>query len=343
VAIIFFDSFDHYNAADIGSKWSAIQSLGDLSMVTGRFGGQALKINAVSNAASLTKNVSPITNFVMGLAYYRSSFTFENIPFSFYSGSSEQVSVNLGSDGTLNFYYNGSPLTVTNASAYSPLTLNRWNFIEILINCSTSVGANSCKIFVNNNLYQTLNTGQNIDHAGTGTINNITTRNTYPNQSQNYIDDFYLLTIDADTTGPLGDSRVEAIYPTGAGSNTDWTPDSGSNYARVNEVHADGDTSYVSSNTLDQVDTYAFGGLSSTPSAIYGVQACLWNRKDATSVRQIEPTAFVGGTAYSQLPSTSMSTSYSCYTAIFRFNPATLAVWTESDINGAEFGFTLST
>jgi hypothetical protein len=342
MALIFIDGFDHYTAADFTNKWSSGTSFG--SMITGRFGGQAYNIQEIFGTPAISKVLpAAYTSMVLGFAFhFDSTNAYNSNLIIFQSSASEQISVLLKTDGTLNFSYGGTTLTSTNSTAYSPLTSNHWNYIEIQIGCSTSVATNACKIFLNGNLYQTLNSGQNSNNQGSGSINQFTISGVGSGGNM-AIDDLYFLSIDGDTTGPLGDCKVETLYPTGAGSNAEWTPDSGSNYARVNETHADGDTSYVFSDTLDQIDSYAFGSLSSTPTTIHGVQACLWNRKDATSVRQIEPTTVIGGTAYSETPTTSMSTTYTCYTAIYRVNPQTLALWTESDIAGAEFGFTLST
>lgn len=76
----------------------------------------------------------------------------------------------------------------------------------------------------------------------------------YPNT---YVDDMY----SADVTGD-GDQVPPALrfvpsLPDGAGASSQWTADSGTNYARVNETTApDGDTSYVETATTAQKDLY---------------------------------------------------------------------------------------
>ena len=87
------------------------------------------------------------------------------------------------------------------------------------------------------------------------------------------IDDFIVFNDDADQTGdltsssmPLGGTntqgraglRCSTSRPFAAGSNTAWTPDSGANYARVNEAVADDDTSYIEATASGTNDTYAF-------------------------------------------------------------------------------------
>lgn len=77
-----------------------------------------------------------------------------------------------------------------------------------------------------------------------------------------YIDDMY----SADVTGD-GDQIPPALrfvpsLSDGAGGSAQWTPDSGSNYARVNETTVpDGDTSYVETATTAQKDLYTFADI----------------------------------------------------------------------------------
>ena len=46
------------------------------------------------------------------------------------------------------------------------------------------------------------------------------------------------------------------LRPNAAGDETNWSPDSGSNYARVNESSQDGDTSYVERTSTIANDLY---------------------------------------------------------------------------------------
>ena len=346
MALIFIDGFDHYNIGDITAKWSTITGSIQWLMATGRFGGQCVQGNRYGGVATITKAFTGLTNFAIGIAVkFPSVQSGVNNFFTFLSGTGEQVSISMKADATMTFAYNGTALTSTNSGTYGPLTLGQWNYVEVLLSVGTSVAANSCKLYLNGNLYQTLNSGQNTDHQASGSVSAVSFRidNAYDSSNPWYFDDFYLLTIDSDTTGVLGDCKIETLYPTGAGTNTQWTPHTGSNYAQVNEAHFDSDTSYVFSGTSGQIDTYTFGDLSSTPTTVHGVQSTIMVKKDATGTLQVEPTVYTGGTAYQGTPSTTLFTSYAAYTSIFRTNPATSSAWTGSAVNGVEFGFTVST
>ena len=80
--------------------------------------------------------------------------------------------------------------------------------------------------------------------------------------SKSFVDDMY----SADVTGD-GDQIPPALrffgqLPDGAGASTQWTPDAGSNYDRLNETTVpDDDTTYVETAVVAQKDLYAFEDL----------------------------------------------------------------------------------
>ena len=58
-----------------------------------------------------------------------------------------------------------------------------------------------------------------------------------------------------------GDARIIGLLPTAAGANTNMTPLSGDNYANVDDAQSlgnDGDTTYVSAATSQELDSYEF-------------------------------------------------------------------------------------
>lgn len=85
--------------------------------------------------------------------------------------------------------------------------------------------------------------------------------------AETFIDDGYVEDVNGEGDQvPEGYQFVMAV-PDGAGSSTQWTPDAGSNYARVNEDSApDDDTTYVEDAAAAQLDLYTFGNLTEGPS-----------------------------------------------------------------------------
>ena len=139
----------------------------------------------------------------------------------------------------------------------------------------------------------------------------------------------------------LGDIAVVALYPTGSGGNTTWSPDTGSNYARVNEAVADGDTSWVQTGTAGNVDSYAYGALAGAPASIYGVT---WNaeaRKTDASTYKIRRFFKAGGISFPGSTDYSLPTTYVMNQEVLQANPATSAAWTAGDLAASEWGVKL--
>lgn len=101
-------------------------------------------------------------------------------------------------------------------------------------------------------------------------------------------DDLYILSGNA----PLPNSfigtgaAVNSGFPSGAGSSTEWTPSSGSNYDRVNDASPSGN---VSSDVMDEVDLYQLDVSSgvSAPNEVLGVQLSAKASKSDTGTRSL--------------------------------------------------------
>jgi len=153
-------------------------------------------------------------------------------------------------------------------------------------------------------------------------------------------DDFYI----CDTQGTannnfLGDVRIDAIYPTGAGSSTEFAPTgTANNWDNVNDTNPDGDTGYNASAVVGDTDLFAFSDLPSSTGTIFGVQANLNARKDDAGTGGMKPVVYLASTEYEGTEK-AMLDSYFDHTTIWELNPNTTVAWTQSDINGAEFGY----
>ena len=159
--------------------------------------------------------------------------------------------------------------------------------------------------------------------------------------SGNQWDDMYVL----DTTGSynndfLGDCRVETLFPSGAGSSTIWTPNSGANYAAVDEQAIDSDTTYVKSSVAGDKDMYVYDDV--TEESVFGVQTCLTARKDSTNLRRVKSVARIGGVDYDSAAEHTLTTGYLVHTRLMDTDPAA-AAWTAANLNAAEFGIKVST
>jgi len=154
-----------------------------------------------------------------------------------------------------------------------------------------------------------------------------------PNDSQAYFDDFVM-----DDAGWIGNTRIQGLVPTGAGTTTQWDPSAGSNYACVDELPPS-DTDYVYTNTADEIDTYAAGNMTGTIDSIKCVQIQARARKqDSPTPTQLQLVVRSGGSDHVSA-SKALPTSFGVPVYnIWELNPADSAAWEEADVNGMEIG-----
>jgi hypothetical protein len=340
MAIRFIDGFDHYAIGDITSKWSAVALTHGLDLAAGRFGGSALTVRGLDSPANyIFRDFGPgsYSAGVLGFAF-KPSTTSAIFLLRLMSGATPQISLQLNSDGTISY----SSLTSIPATSFATLAVGVWHYVELVFSISGSIAANSCQIWVDGALYSTLTAGQATNPAGGTTMNRIAIVPDGTGGPVQSYDDLYFLDIDGDTTGPLGECRIEALLPTGAGAHTAWTNTGGSsNWQSAGNTTPDGDTTYVGTATVNDVDSYVTSNLTSTPNTIHGVQVNLWSRKDDASPRSIEAALVIAGTTYTG-GDKSLLSSYSDQTTVFRKSPATTAAWTATEVNGMEVGVKLS-
>ena len=135
----------------------------------------------------------------------------------------------------------------------------------------------------------------------------------------------------------LGEIRVHSLSPTAAGSSTQWTPDTGSNYARVNEVPYSA-ANYVQSGTSGQRDTYTMADLPVSPETVLAVQNNIVAKRTDAAAISIKPVIKSGATL-SYGSSTSLTTYDSTLSDIRVADPNTSTAWTASGVNALEGGF----
>jgi hypothetical protein len=158
-----------------------------------------------------------------------------------------------------------------------------------------------------------------------------------------YLDDIII----NDTTGnapgntwPSG-AYVSGLAPTGAGATTQWNPSTGSNYACVDEIPPVG-TDYVSTNNVDQVDSYVLGDLPAAAAIVLGVEESIWaSRVGYPTPTTVKPLVRHNGTDYPEasgilVPITTVVPIRKCWGQ----NPGTgPADWTVDNVNALELGF----
>jgi hypothetical protein len=247
------------------------------------------------------------------------------------------LSFNAG-DGSLALY-RGNGTTLIASSSPGQVLVGTWKYIEISATISDTIGI--CTVRADGLVVISF-TGDTRNGGTATTFDTVTIQAAAlgVGSGSNYLwDDVYL----CDDTGSapynnfLGDVRVYSLSPTGAGASTQWTPDTGSNFSRVNEIPYSS-VNYVQSNTSGQRDTYAVTDLpAGGVTTIYGVQNNIIAKRTDAGAVAVKPTLKSSATiAYGT--STLLPTSDTVVTDVRTTDPATSATWTVNGVNNLEVG-----
>lgn len=347
MALRFVDSFAHYAIASVQQKWTNQNNSGSESFATAtpRFsGGSYWHIGYAGNQTHyLQKVLDAQATWIVGFAFRTNANTIgSHVIAALYDGTTFHVDLRIGTNGKLVVTRNGTTL----ATGSTVLNSDTWYYIEWKTTISDSAGVVAVQIdgvaetltFVTGNA-----TNQDTRNGGNASADSVLLGGGKSNVGTR-ADDFTDVYI-CDASGSvnndfLGAIRVAPLRPDGAGNSTQFTPDSGSNYARVNETAADGDTSYVESSTAGHKDLYTLGNLPTVPTAVKGIQIVTQDRKTDAGARTIRHVVRTGGTDY-ESASITQADGYAMHMTIREVNPGTTSAWAESEINGLEAGVKL--
>jgi len=347
MALLFMDSFDHYASADLLEKWTYRK--GDYFSIGayGRNGTNGLLCTNTSQTSHLAATVlGGVDEVIVGFAVKPIVITAAGASLlSFGGGTTWECGVAVLPDatlqpfrGTANFTTDGpgsmSYLTLIGSASSSGLQQGVWSYLEVRMKCHDSAG--TCIIRLNG--IEVLNlTGLDTLYS-TSTLTRFAVASTGTFNTYFHIDDLVVM----DTTGSLnntfmGDVTISAIFPTGAGNSSGWTPSAGSNYDCVNETSPNDDTDYNATSVLTTKDLYAFAD-APAGADIRAVQVLAAVRKGAEGPGQVKLVTRSNSTDYDGVAQGIGGTSYSYVREVYETDPATAVAWTEGGFNAAEFG-----
>lgn len=136
-----------------------------------------------------------------------------------------------------------------------------------------------------------------------------------------------------------GPMTVASLVPSSAGNKAQWTPLSSTNVSNVDDTVVDGDTTYNSTATNGNIDSFVATDTGYSAGTVLGVEwASEVRRLDASSTARVAPVFRIGGTDYVG-SDIAFSTTYTIQTQRYRQSPATSSAWTVSELDGAEVGY----
>ena len=329
----FLEGFDSYTYTDFGKKWQFVGTATNSNqLTTGRYGGQCYVTAAYSGVQTFSRTFDNKATWVVGCAIKMTqAIGSQPLIYWYDTANTGAAQVSLWLNNNI-VQVNRQSSTLLGISSRQ-IAMNSWTYVEWKVTIDGTTG--SFEVRVNGDTYIS---ASGVNTRGQ-TTNNWANMITFPvNYNYLLIDDIYVV----DTTGSinndfLGDIRVATLLPSGAGSNTTWTPSTGANYACVDETLINNDTDYVSTTVVGNIDTYAYADLPANTTAVKGVQTNLGIRKDDAGYRQACAVVRSGGTNY---PATAvgLSDSYVYQSDMWETDPATGVAWTPTGVNNMEAG-----
>lgn len=326
MALIFMDGFD---ASDTSLKWNGGSFSGFTS--TTRFNsGKAIDI---AQGGSIQKKIAATSQIYVGYAYYQVvSGSSGGVVLQGDNGTTSHITVDITSTQVeLRSGNNGSVI----ASAAFNFVTATWNYIEVMATVAASGG--NCQVRLNGVLM--INFTGNTMNGGTNTTTDaisLVSNGGFANHG--YFDDLYA----CDTSGTannnfLGDVRVQTLVPNGVGSSTQFSPTgSANNWSNVNDL-PDSTSTYNSSATVGNRDTYAMGDVLGSTGTVFGIQDNIHAFKTDSGSANIKP-ALKSGASLVYDTTLILTPSNIWEAAIHETDPNTGLAWTPAGVNAVEFG-----
>lgn len=334
MALLFMEGF---GSNETTHKWdpssSNFSSQSSTPRVSGGYYGQG-------SVEVLYKTITASAQVFVGFGMRNSGLNSPYISFYGDAGATRHITVVRNSSTAVLEIRRGTESGTLLASGSQPLLNDQWNYIEVSVTISDTVGEVHVRlngITADEVSYtgdtKNAGTSTNIDrvqfYTGTGAVNDT-----------DYADVYILnSTGSAPTNTFLGDVVVRTLNPSGNGTYSQLTGSDGNqvdNYLLADE-RPFSSTDYVGSVTVGNKDTYAIADLPGGVTTIYGVQLNGMMAKSDGSAASARYLLRSGGTDYPGV-TRGLTTTYTGYYEMYTTDPATSVAWTTGGVNGIETG-----
>lgn len=338
MALRFMDSFNHYtSSADFLLKWTT-NSSSTISAGNGRFATGCLRFTNFNQGA--TKSIDAQGTWIIGFSLKLSALPSATVRlFKWMDAGSTQMEMKIQSTGAIQVMRNGT--AVTGGTSVNTMTAGVWYHIEWKTKFLDSISSGDCAVRVNGTEWLTVSAAQDTKATANTTADSFGFCADFNEARTIDVSDLYVL----DGTGSsnndyVGDCRVEALFPNGDGTYSQFTGSDGNsanNSLLVDETAPNGDTDYVESSTATQIDTYSMADLSSTPNNVRGTQTVLYARKTDAGTRQMAALMRIAATDYAGATH-DLGSSFQMHMHCRDVSPNTGIAFTASEINAIEAG-----
>lgn len=351
MAILFMDGLDVYDDADsaaaVGWAYTGGSFNATFSKTAGRFGGGAL-VTPAALTSNFWQYAYPLAN---NTTYYysfslKASALASGAPERLFSildiGASTLFLLSLTSAGTLRIA--NAAGTTTDSAVTNVIFGGIWCRIEIKFNAGTSTSTGSIEVRVNGTTVLNL-TAQNYFSSSGGALARFYNNNASSTSDRTFDDIVLNDTTSAVNNSWLGDVRIDTLQPTADTAQADWTKSAGtSGFALIDDTlgAADGDSTYLSSNTVGNKSEFAIADLGSASASIFALQMRTKSERAGLSARTYR-TYLKSSAAVSNGPTLQASAFAYCwaFNGIVNTDPNTSAAWDDAGVNAVNLGLEL--
>jgi len=355
VPILFYDGFGHYFSStpsgtdEVPRKWTYAYNAGSIRISTAtprRAGDPYLVLADASAIPTLGKKLSSVYDTVSGgFAFHNESPGEGHRGVSLMRRKVAQVTVVVNDDGSVSVVRGTSGGTVLGTSSPGDVPVGEWVFLEFKIYVHDSVGTyevykcsgSNCELLLDS----ASSAGQDTKGASESGVDEMRLTGASLSEGAKFYDDLYI------ATGQLlGDCRVEQLMPSDAGGSADWmpTPSGSDNHENVDDdQNMDDDATVNASSSVDDLDSFEFPAVASLGGTIHAVALNIAARKEDAGLRMITPKIIVGSIEHDG-EETGLTCDYQVHQEIWEGPPdAPSESWDKNTIDGAEFGYELTT
>ena len=324
---------DGFEAGLSVNRWNAAKTI---STTYGRLGGSGVRIGEQFN--DLIAKTVTISDATIAYAF---AINLQSV------ADGERFLQNAFGSGTFLVWNSTNDIEIQNvpdagtdyASTSGTFTTNVWHWVEAEVKWSDTVG--TIKVWVDGVL--------EIDESGLNTITQpasvtATFGGTGASDLRSgYLDDVVIMdgAGSYNTTRPMGDAEVTALYPDGDGATIGLTGSDGNqvdNHLLVDEPNEPVTSDFCGSPTQGDLDTYTLDNLADSGATIFAVQLENYVAKSDTGTKFGRGIIRTASTNYAQA-SIGLSISYELDSTLLEENPNTTNAWTGTEVDALEAGF----
>jgi len=313
----------------LGRKYPTVAQESSMTIENGTY-GKCLEIPGDVSGFLRTPDLTTNGTLVIGCAVKWAALptVTPDETFSFYDGATRGINLRLDIDGKLSVH-RSSTLLGTSTNVISVAT---WYYVELKILTHNSNGTVDLKV----NETSWLSLSSQDTQQGSNAYHTAIQLGYVPNETIQY-DDVYCLDGSGSINNDfLGRRQVQAIRPDAAGATTEWDPNTGANYAAVDEVQLDEDTTYVETTFTGEKDLYNYES-SVGSSIIDGIQV-MTEAKATVGSMDLHTIVKSGSTEDDGSADPISSSTYVTSRRLEETNPDTSAKWTPSEVDSVQFG-----